>query len=62
MPDHEGRKQIGTDSLYIQGTLRYGFVLLGRLDAQNNSTFILPLEAVLELTDEDSLIVLGESA
>ncbi|MCR5427591.1 MAG: hypothetical protein K6F16_01210 [Lachnospiraceae bacterium] len=42
--------------------LRYGFVLLGRLDAQNNSTFNLPLEAVLELTDEDSLIVLGESA
>ncbi len=42
--------------------LRYGFVLLGRLDAQNNSTFNLPLEAILELTDEDSLIVLGESA
>ena len=42
--------------------LRYGFVLLGRLDAQNNSSFNLPLDAILELTGEDSLIVLGETA
>ena len=42
--------------------LRYGFVLLGRLDTDNESTFNLPLDAVLELTDEDSLIVLGETA
>lgn len=41
--------------------LRYGFVMLGCLDSHCKSTFNPPLDEVLELTDDDSLIVIGES-
>ena len=40
--------------------LKEGFILLGHLDPEKNSRFNLPLDEILPLAEEDSLIVLGE--
>ena len=41
--------------------LKHGYILIGYLDAEKNSRFNLPLDETMTLTEEDSLIVLGES-
>ena len=41
--------------------LRRGYILLGWLDEQKRSSFNLPLDHILHLGPEDSLIVLGET-
>ena len=41
--------------------LQHGYILLGYLDAEKNSRFNLPLDEIMTLTEEDSLIVLGEN-
>lgn len=41
--------------------LRYGYILLGWLDAEKNSRFNLLLDEELELTEDDDLIVFGEN-
>ena len=40
--------------------LQHGYILIGYLDAEKNSRFNLPLDEIMTLTEEDSLIVLGE--
>ena len=41
--------------------LPHRYILIGYLDAEKNSRFNLPLDETMTLTEEDSLIVLGES-
>ena len=41
--------------------LRQGYVFLGYLDEEKESYFNLPLDEMLDLTEEDNLIVLGEN-
>ncbi|MBR4194976.1 MAG: hypothetical protein IKQ54_11705 [Oscillospiraceae bacterium] len=43
-----------------RGLLKQGCILLGYLDGEKHSYFSLPLDSELELSAEDSLIVIGE--